>query len=117
MRSFKIYAYTHLISNLKKLNFNIKMLSIHCKKCNQLFGESFYFYFTNSSQLACKEVTIDNVLNKLTSNNNNEYKCIKCGSLVCKKQDLLLFQYNTIYFKEKIHGNLYRYKWQYNVHY
>jgi hypothetical protein len=83
------------------------MLSIHCKKCNQLFGESFYFYFTNSSQLACKEVTIDNVLNKLTSNKNNEYKCIQCGSLVCKKQDLLLFQYNTIYFKEQIHGNLY----------
>ena len=98
------------------------MLSIHCKKCNQLFGESFYFYFTNSSQLACKEVTIDNVLNKLTSNNNNEYKCIQCGSLVCKKQDLLLFQYNTVYFKEQIHGNLYRYYSLYslyskNIHY
>ena len=65
------------------------MLSIHCKKCNQLISDSYLLCFltneTNTFELTSKLETKDKILLRLifSNDNINEYACKHCLQIVC----------------------------------
>lgn len=91
------------------------MLSIHCKKCNQLISDSYLLCFltneTNTFELTSKLETKDKILLRLiiSNDNINEYACKHCLQIVCFisiHQKRLCFKRGTIYFKELIYGKI-----------